>query len=84
MKKLLKLYLLTQDEEIGYDTFDSCIVAAKDENEAKQYHPSGRLNDREDNWGDWPTNKDVITCIEIGKANKEQQVGVIIASFNAG
>lgn len=36
---LLKLYLLTQTENSGYDTFNSCIVAAYNEEEAKSIHP---------------------------------------------
>jgi hypothetical protein len=35
----LKLYLLTQDESNGYDTFDSCVVAAYNEEDAKRIHP---------------------------------------------
>lgn len=36
---LLQLYLLTQKERTGYDTFDSCIVAAFNEEDAKKIHP---------------------------------------------
>lgn len=35
----LNLYLLTQDENNGYDTFDSCVVAAYNEEDAKCIHP---------------------------------------------
>ena len=37
--KTLNLYLLTQDEYRDYDTFDSCVVAAYSEEEAKKIHP---------------------------------------------
>lgn len=37
--KTLNLYLLTQDEYRDCDTFDSCVVAAYSEEEAKKIHP---------------------------------------------
>ena len=37
----MNLYLLTQDEETGYDTFDSVVVAALTGEQAKKIHPSG-------------------------------------------
>lgn len=35
-----KLYLLTQDKNNSYDTYDSAVVCANSEEEAKQVHPS--------------------------------------------
>lgn len=36
---MLYLYLLTQQERTGYDTFDSCVVAAYSREEAIKIHP---------------------------------------------
>lgn len=36
----MKLYLLEQDVNDGYDTYDSCVVAAKDETAARNTYPS--------------------------------------------
>ena len=36
----MKLYLLTQDVVGGYDTYDSALVAALSENDARDIHPS--------------------------------------------
>jgi hypothetical protein len=36
---LMRLYLLTQNENTGYDTYDSCVVAAKDEDQARGMFP---------------------------------------------
>jgi len=36
----MKLYLLEQTVNNGYDTYDSCIVCAESEEEAKRIHPS--------------------------------------------
>ena len=36
---MLKLYLLTQKENIDFDTFDSCVVAAYSKEDAVMIHP---------------------------------------------
>ena len=36
---MLYLYLLTQKERTGYDTFDSCVVAAYSREDAVKIHP---------------------------------------------
>jgi len=36
----MKLYLITQGLVDGYDTYDSAVVAAESEHEAKRIHPS--------------------------------------------
>lgn len=35
----MKLWLLEQDEHNGYDTYDSLVVAAESEDEARAIHP---------------------------------------------
>ncbi len=46
----MNLYLLTQTKNLGYDTFNACVVAALDTDEARTIHPRG---DREyvKGWG---------------------------------
>jgi len=36
----MNLYLITQDVNNGYDTFDSAVVSAKSEIDARTVHPS--------------------------------------------
>ena len=36
----MNIYLLSQSEVDGYDTYDSCVVAAENEEDARQIHPS--------------------------------------------
>ncbi len=36
----MNLYKLSQNINNGYDTYDSCIVAAETEEEAREIHPS--------------------------------------------
>jgi len=65
------IYLIETTEEIGYDEYDSCIVIAKNESEALI------VAEKE-------------CCIYsstiqlVGKANKSQEYGLLLGSFNAG
>lgn len=80
----MNLYLLTQDVNTGYDSYDSVVVAAKDEDSARRIHPCefskwGGYDDR-----DWAVSPDQVDVKLIGKAVKGTLEGVILASFNAG
>lgn len=84
-----KIYLLIQEVNGGYDTYDSCVVCAKNEEEAKLIHPNGTLFKeyevkRKDDYGSWASKFDEIKCLEIGTANDNQKIGLILSSFNAG
>lgn len=96
----MNLYLLTQTENRGYDTFDSCVVCAPNEEQAKAIHPRGDLYyvaGRGWVWCDYPylrsslsmgvdrwTSPDNVTATLIGVADPSVKAGVVIASFNAG
>ena len=87
----MNLYLLEQNVNSEYDTYDSAIVAATTETEAKEIHPSIYNKDviySSDlsiwDWeGDWCKPKDVMVTY-IGTAKPGTNRGVILASFNAG
>ena len=80
------LWKLTQDQRRGYDTFDSCIVAATTEEEAKLVHPYYYM------WGDscwnrdvWASDPEYVKAEPIGVAKPSIKAGtVVLASFNAG
>lgn len=77
----MKLYLLKQKKNRGHDTYDSCVVCAENAQDAITIHPDAEYpNDDET----WVSDKELISCTEIGEANDKQERGVIIASFNAG
>jgi hypothetical protein len=47
----MNLYKLSQNINEGYDTYDSCVVCAKNENEARMIHPSRFVTHYDDkNW----------------------------------
>lgn len=77
----MKLYYLWQDENNDYDTYDSCVVCAESEEEAKKIHPDGDGNFKRCTWASCPEN---VKCELIGIATDNVEKGVVIASFNAG
>jgi len=89
----MKLYLIQQDTNLGYDTYDSAVVIATSEEEAKTIHPGGCRWEEvgqgqwswTSDWGlmDWTVPENVtVTC--IGAATQGQVGDVVCASFNAG
>lgn len=80
-------------DEGGYDTFDSMVVAAETEEEARLTHPyqdrvwGGRFwmktGGDEDHYSTWGT-PGKLKVREIGTAKEGEAAGVICASFNAG
>ena len=77
----MKLWLISQTVVEGYATYDSAVVAAMTEEEARHTHPS----DQDHRWGyDWAKFPDQVTTKLIGTAVKGTEAGVICASFNAG
>ena len=88
----MNLYLIKQDTNNDYDTYDSAIVVATSEEEARTIHPAGhRWISETERWDtDWrvpyswvyPENVKVQL---IGIATTDAKAGdVILASFNAG
>ena len=76
----MKLYLITQDINNGYDTYDSFVVCAKDEKDAKIIH---ELDDSEF-CCTWVSNTKDIKVKYLGEADESIGRGEILGSFNAG
>jgi hypothetical protein len=95
-RSMNKLYLLTQTEQRGYDTYDSMVVSAKNEEHAKTMCPSSNYVWENDSWHfqftsgahsktqrtDWTNNINNIAVMYLGET--EVRTGIILASFNAG
>jgi hypothetical protein len=77
----MKLFLISQSANNGYDTYDSAVVCAETEDEARLTHPNGK-----DEWDDhsWCSSPSQVKVTIIGEAAKRVSRGVVLASFNAG
>ena len=82
----MNLYRISQDVNNGYDTYDSAVVAAKNEAAAKETHPNGGRWQGTDSgaWCTWAYDLDDVKVELIGTAVPGTEPGVIVASFNAG
>lgn len=80
----MNLYYLSQDDRTYWDTYDSCIVCAENEEEAKKIHPNGSIFDETEKLKSWADSLETIGCTKIGIAENNVDKGVVIASFNAG
>ena len=74
----MKLFKISQNENNGYDTYDSAIVCAENEEEARKIHPADWNSN--DGWCD----TEYVKVEYIGEANEIIKKGVIVSSYNAG
>jgi hypothetical protein len=81
----MKLYLLTQDEVTGYDIFDSMVVCAKNEDDARVIHPDVYSKDP---WStqrycrSWCGSPAKVIVKLIGTAKPGTKAGIVCSSFN--
>ena len=97
---MANLYLISQTENNGYDTYSDAVVCAENEDDARHIHPSeyykyhdGKLwfqfpdgTEREEKYDDggW-AHPDNVKAELIGTATDDVEVGkVVCASFHAG
>lgn len=87
----MKIWHVHRTDQCSYDEYDSFVVAAETEQQARLAHPSGGGDVwtgrewRNGNWKDtsWPA-PGKLKVREIGTAAPTEKAGVICASFNAG
>ncbi len=83
-----KLYLLLQKKNNNYDTYDSCVVVATSEKEARLIHPNGLGIPDEKSAQNYPRSwcaPEHVDVEYVGIASDTLPVGyVVCASFNAG
>jgi len=79
----MKLFILYGTAS-GYDTFDSCIVCAENEEEAKNINPM--YGEKWVYWCEceWAKSPEDVTVEYIGEADENIEKGVVLASYNAG
>lgn len=92
----MKLFLVSQNEVCGYDTYDSFVIACENENKARETNPSSWYIWKNDSWyftyrdgsdersrcSSWCYPKDVK--VQYLGESEDGISGVICASFNAG
>ena len=80
----MNIYLVERTDNIGYEQYDSFICITKNEQEARETHPS-EWDKNEFEWQDWiefsKINSLKVTMIGV---SSEQKKRVVLTSFNAG
>lgn len=102
-----KLFLISQNKNTGYDTYNAAVVCAPDEETARHINPAVGMTrsewDRYDNgkyayksydefvksiWNDahagWVKYPNDVDVEYLGVASDSIEVGLVLASFNAG
>ena len=79
----LKLYKITAEMR-GYDTYDSAVVVAKTEEQARNIHPSGYSTETFPDYPTWVRDTNLVTVELIGYTTTLADGDVVCASFNAG
>jgi len=91
----MNIYLISQDINNEYDTFDSAIVTAENEDVARLINPESTWG-RADNFlsksepeyisGTWVDDPKLVTVKLLGTLDPDmpQKTSVLLASFNAG
>ncbi len=80
----MNLYLLSQNENNGWDTYDSCVVVASSPEEARLIRPDGSNWEGDLTYKGWAFSPDKVIVTLIGTAIDQELGSVVIASFNAG
>jgi len=87
----MKLFMISQNETRGYDTYSVAVVCADSEEEAASIHPDGDLYSDEtspyNSWKSgrsWARTPNSVKVEYIGEAAEHLSRGVICASFHAG
>lgn len=81
----MNLYLIEQDVNNNWDTYDSAVVVANSEDEARFIHPNDyEWDGKMETYSNW-CNAENVKVTYLGKAKEGLKKGeVICASFNAG
>ena len=77
----MNIYLLSQSDNRGYDTYDSCVVYAESEDAARLIMPSRYA---EFGGGSWASSSIGVEVDYLGTDALATRAGLILASFNAG
>ena len=94
----MKLFLLTLKEDNDYESYESCVICAENEEDAKSISPEQEWDDENKEWtrgtkfipteegfhNTWASSVEAINCQELGIASDNMKRGVVVSSYNAG
>ena len=81
----MNLYKIEQHQNRGYDTYDSAVVVANDEDGARKFYPSQYGSWKSGRSGGWCNSPEDVVVTYLGvAADTLTPNSVIISSFNAG
>jgi len=80
----MNIYLISQEVNRYYDTYDAAIVAAKDKKSARQLNPATGKPMTEEDWsmGLWCSGVGQVTVKYLGKAKQGTKQSLLLSSFN--
>ena len=81
----MNIFKVERTDKVGYDEYDSFVIIAESENEARVTDPSGKPVE-DSIFSSWVKVRDLDKLIVtlIGVANEDQEPGIVLTSFNAG
>lgn len=77
----MNLYLVSRTDRVSYDEYDSMVVAAESEDDARLMKPTGET--AHDSCYAWTYNPEALT-VELLGTSLDSTPRVVIASYNAG
>lgn len=82
----MNIYKIARNDTWDYDDYDSAVVVAATEDDARNIHPngSGNIHDRSFGHRSWVSDPLQVAVTLIGVAVDGIEPGVVVASFNAG
>jgi hypothetical protein len=82
----MKIFLIERTDDVGYDHYDSAVVAAIDVEAARNYCVGGKWGAR---WASWCKSPEEVAVTYLGEyaLDVPEDAGnafIILGSFNAG
>lgn len=83
MKRKKYLYLIEKGGNVNYDDYDSAVVVASSQAQARKIHPNGTLIKTKDDWKWSWCHPDKVKVRKVGVASARMKLGTVIcASYN--
>lgn len=84
----LSLYLVSQNKNKNYDTYDSFVIACEDKDVARHTNPDNGAAMTEEDWAShfstWCSSPRHVKVTYLGTADPSVKRGIVCKSFNAG